>query len=240
MSKNKFLKSFDRVESWNNEYLFCSEMGISMERRIRKKKRMDGDGSTDAAMTFDAELRREMLSVIDMLTEEIYSRFQQVHDLANKYAVLAPSNLLDDNYDCQLGEVDDEVEKEEFLVDGPLEVLSFIQRYRLGDSVPNIVILLRIFLTRAISVASCERSFSKLKLIKNYLRSTMSQTRLTDLAVLSIERELADGLNFDTVIKNFAERKAQRVCKFCIEFMHCSSSFRSRINYCEHGLNNES
>jgi hypothetical protein len=86
-------------------------LGISMERRIRKKKRMDGDGSTDAAIIFDAELRREMLSVIDMLTGEIYSRFQQVYNLANKYVVLAPSNLLDDNYDCQLGEVDDEVEK---------------------------------------------------------------------------------------------------------------------------------
>ena len=97
--------------------------------------------------------------------------------------------------------------------DGPFELLSFIQRYHLlGDSVPNIVILLRIFLTRAISVASCERSFSKLKLIKNYLRSAMSQTRLTDLAVLSIERELADGLNFDSVINNFAERKARKVC----------------------------
>jgi len=40
----------------------------------------------------------------------------------------------------------------------------------------------------------------------------MSQTRLTDLAVLSIERELADGLNFDSVINNFAERKARKVC----------------------------
>ena len=95
-------------------------------------------------------------------------------------------------------------------IDGPFELLRFIQRYHLGDSVPNIVILLRIFLTRAISVASCERSFSKLKLIKNYLRSAMSQTRLTDLAVLSIERGLADGLNFDNVINNFAERKARK------------------------------
>ena len=46
--------------------------------------------------------------------------FQQVHDFANKYAFLTPSNLLDDDYDCQLGEVDeddDEVdeEKEDFL-----------------------------------------------------------------------------------------------------------------------------
>ena len=42
----------------------------------------------------------------------------------------------------------------------------------------------------------------------------MSQTRLTDLAVLSIERELADGLNFDSVINNFAERKARKVCLY--------------------------
>ena len=97
-------------------------------------------------------------------------------------------------------------------IDGPFELFSFIQRYHLGDSAPNIVILLSIFLTRAISVASCERSFSKLKLIKNYLLSAMSQTRLTDLAVLSIERELADGLNFDSVINNFAERKVREVC----------------------------
>ena len=161
----------------------CSEMGISMERRVCKKKRMDGEGLTDAALEFDTELRREMLSVIDRLTEEISCRFQQVHDLASKYVFLAPSNLLDDNYDCQLGEVNEDIEKEEFYaerkrlqyfveasgndkIDGPFELLRFIQRYHLGDSVPNIVILLRIFLTRAISVASCERSFSKLKLIK--------------------------------------------------------------------------
>ena len=150
-----------------------------------------------AALGFDAELRREMLCVIDRLTKEISGRFQQVHDLANKYAFLTPSYLLDDNYDCQLGEVDEDIEKEEFFakrsrlkyfveasgndkIDGPFE-----QRYHLGDSAPNIVILLCIFLTRTFSVASCERFFSKLKLIKNYLRSAMSQTRLTDLAVPS-------------------------------------------------------
>ena len=100
------------------------------------------------------------------MTKEISGRFQQVHDLANKYAFLTPSNLLDDNYDCQLGEVDEDIEKEEFFakrsrlkyfveasgndkIDGSLELLSFIQRYHLGDSAPSIVILLRIFLTRA-------------------------------------------------------------------------------------------
>jgi len=51
----------------------------------------------------------------------------------------------------------------------------------------------------------------------------MSQTRLTDLAVLSIERELADGLNFDSIINNFAERKARKVCKFSTD-LPCGSS----------------
>jgi len=60
-----------------------------------------------------------MLCVIDRLTEEISCRFQQVHDLASKYAFLAPSNLLDfdNNYDCQLGEVDEDIEKEEFFAE---------------------------------------------------------------------------------------------------------------------------
>ena len=44
------------------------------------------------------------------------------------------------------------------------------------------------FLTICVSVASCERSFSKLKLIKSYLRSTMAQARLSSLAILSIEK----------------------------------------------------
>jgi len=36
------------------------------------------------------------------------------------------------------------------------------------------------------TVASAERFFSKLKLVKNYLRSTMPHTRLADLARLNI------------------------------------------------------
>ena len=54
--------------------------------------------------------------------------------------------------------------------EGPLELLQFIQKYILVNSVPKIVIMLRIFLTIAVCVATCERSFSKLKLIKNCLK----------------------------------------------------------------------
>jgi len=94
---------------------------------------------------------------------------------------------------------------------GPLELLQFIHKYNHGNSVPNIVIMLRIFLTIAVSVATCERSFSKLKLIKNYLRSSMSTLRLRNLATLSAEQQLTDEINFDIATEEFANKKARKV-----------------------------
>ncbi|KAL9299582.1 putative HAT dimerization domain-containing protein [Arabidopsis thaliana] len=51
---------------------------------------------------------------------------------------------------------------------------------------PNTWIAYRILLTIPVSVALAERTFSKLKLIKKYLRSTMSQERLNGLALISV------------------------------------------------------
>jgi hypothetical protein len=52
------------------------------------------------------------------------------------------------------------------------------------DSYPNISIAYHILFNVLVTVASAERSFSKLKLLKNYLRSTMSQQWLNGLATL--------------------------------------------------------
>ena len=46
-----------------------------------------------------------------------------------------------------------------------------------------------------VSTASCERSFSTLKLVKTYLRSTITDERLSNLGVLSIESRRAKALN---------------------------------------------
>ena len=54
----------------------------------------------------------------------------------------------------------------------PIEVLEYIKNIHI--CFPNAWIAYRILLIIPVTVAIAERSFSKLKLIKNYLRSTVS------------------------------------------------------------------
>ncbi|KAK4726404.1 hypothetical protein R3W88_031321 [Solanum pinnatisectum] len=89
-----------------------------------------------------------------------------------------------------------------------IEILNQIKRF---DSFPNAYIAYRIMLTIPVTIASAERSFSKLKIIKSYLRSTMSQERLSGLAILSIEKELLEEIDYTKIINNFASQKARKI-----------------------------
>ena len=79
------------------------------------------------------------------------------------------------------------------------------------DSFPNTCIAYRILLTIPIIVASVEISFSKLKLIKSYLRSTISQERLSGLPILSIENEILEELEYKNLISQSASQKARKI-----------------------------
>jgi len=68
----------------------------------------------------------------------------------------------------------------------------------------------RIFFTMPVTMASAERSFSKLKLLKNYLRSTMSQERLNGLATLCIQKNLLDEIDIDIVVSDFISQNVRR------------------------------
>jgi hypothetical protein len=88
-----------------------------------------------------------------------------------------------------------------------MEIFEFVTE---SDCYPSTSIAYRILFTMPVTVASAERSFSKLKLLKNYLRSTMSQERLNGLATLCIEKGLLDGIDIETIITDFASRNVTR------------------------------
>lgn len=92
----------------------------------------------------------------------------------------------------------------------PLNVLNWIIDTNLINIFPNVYIAFRLLVTIPIANCEAERSFSALKRIKNMLRSRMLNDRLSSLAVLAIERELLRSLDFDNVIKEFAEIKSRK------------------------------
>ena len=91
------------------------------------------------------------------------------------------------------------------------EILNYLMKNNMSETFPNIKIIYKILLTFTVTVASGERSFSKLKLIKTYIRATMSQQRLCGLATISIEREEASMLDYEELINIFATQKSRKI-----------------------------
>ena len=92
----------------------------------------------------------------------------------------------------------------------PSEMLAIMTQSKIQSAFPNLFILLRIYLTLPITNCTGERSFSHLKRIKNYLRSTTGQNRLSDLAMLNIEADLLRTIDFTQLIDGFAAAKSRR------------------------------
>jgi len=93
----------------------------------------------------------------------------------------------------------------------PRIVLEYICENQLVELFSNTYISLRILLTLPVTAAKGERSFSKLKIIKNYLRSQMSQDCLVGLSMILIEKELAYNMDMKEVVSDFADAKARKV-----------------------------
>ena len=78
-----------------------------------------------------------------------------------------------------------------------------------ADFFPNIRTLLIIAATLPVSTATAERTFSSLRLLKSYLRTTMGQNRLTGLTLLNLHRDIA--VTPDEVIDTFARQNSRRL-----------------------------
>lgn len=77
------------------------------------------------------------------------------------------------------------------------------------DIYPTVRNLLRILVTLPVSVASAERSFSSLNLVKSWLRTRMVQDRLNGLCLLYIHRDIE--VNADTVLERYAKGGKRRL-----------------------------
>ncbi|XP_050503560.1 uncharacterized protein LOC126882628 [Diabrotica virgifera virgifera] len=90
------------------------------------------------------------------------------------------------------------------------ELNAFLHKKDLGDVYPNVNITVRILLSIPVTNCSGERSLSVLKRVKNCLRSTTRDERLSPLVLLAIEKSITKNLDCENIINVFAEKKTRK------------------------------
>ena len=74
--------------------------------------------------------------------------------------------------------------------------------------------LVRLLMVCPCSSAAAERSFSALRRLKTWLRSTMSQSRLNNVAVCHCHQDLLDAVDINALMKDFVGRSDVRINLF--------------------------
>ncbi|KAI3729948.1 hypothetical protein L6452_18621 [Arctium lappa] len=206
------------------------------KRRIIRKKQFDENNNEEDMQASEEESFRinYFLTIVDMAISSLNKRFEQLKKFESIFGFLFDSDklkALDENElmrccanfantfchnnvsDVDLNDFFSELKVLQVTLPyksmSAVEILEFV---KIADCYPNVSVAYRIMLTVPVTVASAERSFSKLKLLKTYLRSSMSQERLNGLAILCIEKDILDSIDLDTIIDDFASKNARRSC----------------------------
>jgi hypothetical protein len=83
------------------------------------------------------------------------------------------------------------------------EVIEFLNELvPLSNAFPQTLRMIKNVITKPISTVTCEKSFSNMKIIKNYLQNSMTDKLLSDLTVLVVERDF--DIHYEQVIEKFA------------------------------------
>jgi len=206
--------------------------------RPRKKKRMfDYESKDENVESPEKHFKVNFYFILlDITISKIQERFEQLNshndtfnflndinsflklekDTKLKYCVDLQNKLSVSNVKSDINAIDlyEEIENLSVYVASDMNALDILQYLLSNDLInifPNLSISLRILLTMPVTVATGERSFSKLKIIKNYLRSTMKQERLTNLSIISIEREISKNLDITDIVNEFSIKKSRKV-----------------------------
>ncbi|PWA70895.1 zinc finger MYM-type protein 1 [Artemisia annua] len=212
---------------------------VFVQKRVIRRKRQFDENPIDNDVSLSAEESFKInyfLYIVDQAIGSLKTRFEQYTEYENIFGFLfscAELKSYDDKslkLSCSKLEVAlkngerSDIDANELFVElrllnhflpsenmSPVDVLTFLKQ---RDCFPNALIAYRVLLTIPVTVASAERSFSKLKLLKSYLRSSMSQERLNGLAMIAIENDLLVNVDYKELVKNFASKNARRIALF--------------------------
>ena len=203
------------------------------ESRPRTASRQQHRGNVPSTTTSEYYMRLLTIPALDYLISEITDRFSprltnilqqilnllpvhisesknilssaDIPDLVKLYADdMVQKASLDTELHCWTVKWQQEKEHAKSL-NTPYKVLHSVDR----DFFPNIKQLMTIACTLSVTSSECERSISRLRYLKTYLRSTMTEQRLNGLAMLYVHRDI--HCSSETVVDIFARSHPRRM-----------------------------
>ncbi len=97
-------------------------------------------------------------------------------------------------------------------IDGFTQLCEVIDKLKIiGNGYPNAKRVYQFVLTLPITVATNERCFSKFKVIKNKLRSTLTNDKMERLMLCSIEKDLLENINLSNLAEDWPRLKTRRI-----------------------------
>lgn len=224
---------------WDTAENLAKEVEIPVEISIPKRKKrvslMLKDSVVMETTGQDEETTKQSLCtslfypVLDNMLSEFDRRFNKSNiQLLHSIAALDPrsSKFMDINhiqhmalqYNVETEYLNIELtqakrlvsqkQSEGVAIDSVARFQAFMEPYK--DAFPALCKLLAISLILPPTSASCERSFSSMRMIKSYLRSSMGDSTLSGLSVLGIHTRRAKALDMKSVVSAFARNHNNR------------------------------
>ena len=225
---------------WDNTLTLTEQCNISVThppgRQVRPSSRLEGHYTLNPIVQRQVNTEKEsfrtgsFIPVIDVLLSEVRRRFSKENCIIMKgIQAMNPSSPtfcekdvvfpFASQYNCSTEDLQYEIPQLKRILERKrasseetpkslMELTAFLEPYR--EVFHEMFKLCKIALALPVSTSSCERSFSVLKLIKTALRSTMTDERLSNLGVLSVESKRAKAINLDEFVDAFAKKHSNR------------------------------
>ena len=224
---NNFIEAVNQMFDDDEETDFAIE-GEFRKLRTSRKIRMPGglqryERIYDPVDRYRVEVFRR---VIDQITTSIIERFSNNHELVTDAVCFMPrrekqelSNELQSfilNFDSLSNALNEEyattrdLESEQIRRNCLLCCFRILFKYYLHASAyTNLFLVYKYMLTLSFTQVSCERPFSKLKIVKPRLRSSLSNELLETFMLTSIEKDLLSKISVDDIIPFLVKKSTQ-------------------------------
>jgi Domain of unknown function (DUF4371)/hAT family C-terminal dimerisation region len=222
-------------ELWSDIQQNASRLGLdepTLPRIRRFPRRLDEGSQGHVFDTAEEYYRHQYLQLVDAAKAAIDNRFASdtwnflssaesalvtvpvdTHVISNFYG----SDIDEDRLNLHATMLHDITHHRKLQMNNVGDIISIFR----GDTslctlLPEMVKVLRLLLTVPLTTCTAERSFSSLRRLKTYLRSTMTQRRLNNIAVLHVHHDYVQNLSVDSLIDEFINRNAIRQSTFAV------------------------